>query len=104
MDSTRFVQKKKKEVPPPSGEPVKTPQPKLRAFRGAADVTPTIAKVRMVEIAEEIVAVLVSDPNANVRVVVEISADFPDGVKDSTRRAIAENAHALGLKTADWEQ
>ena len=61
------------------------------------------AKVRMVEIAEEIVAVLVSDPNADVRVVVEISADFPDGAKDTTKRAVSENARSLGLKTADWE-
>jgi hypothetical protein len=33
----------------------------------------------MVQIAEEIVSVLASDPNATVKVVVEISAEFPDG-------------------------
>jgi hypothetical protein len=57
----------------------------------------------MVEITEEIVAVLVSDPSATVRLVVEISADFPDGAKDATKRAVSENARTLGLKTADWE-
>jgi predicted AAA+ superfamily ATPase len=91
-------------VSPPRDEPPKVTQVKVRAFRGAADVAPATAKVRMVEIAEEIVAVLVSDPNAAVRVVVEISADFPDGAKDTTRRAVSENARSLGLKTADWEQ
>jgi predicted AAA+ superfamily ATPase len=91
-------------VPPPPDEPPKVPQPKVRAFRGAAEVAPATAKVRLVEIAEEIVAVLVSDPDATVRVVVEISADFPDGAKDTTKRAVSENARTLGLKTADWEQ
>ena len=94
----------KRIISPPPGEPPIVLQTKLRAFHGAADVAPATAKVRMVEIAEEIVAVLVSDPNATVRVIVEISADFPDGAKDTTKRAVSENARSLGLKTADWEQ
>jgi hypothetical protein len=57
----------------------------------------------MVQLAEEIVAVLVSDPNASVKVVVEISAEFPNGAKDPVKRAISENARSLGLKSADWE-
>jgi uncharacterized protein len=34
--------------------------------------------MRLVQIAEEIVSVLISDPNAMVKVIVEISADFPE--------------------------
>lgn len=59
--------------------------------------------MRLVQIAEEIVAVLTSDPNATVRLVVEISAEFPDGAGDGVRRAVSENARSLGLKSADWE-
>lgn len=59
--------------------------------------------MRLVQIAEEIVSVLTSDPNATVRLVVEISAEFPDGVGDGVRRAVSENARSLGLKSADWE-
>ena len=47
--------------------------------------------------------VLVSDPNASVKVVVEISAEFPDGAKDQVKRAVSENSRSLGLKSADWE-
>jgi hypothetical protein len=77
--------------------------PKSRSFHGTVEVTPATAKMRMVQIAEEIVSVLVSDPNASVKVVVEISAEFPDGAKDSVKRAVSENARSLGLKSADWE-
>ena len=41
------------------------------------------AKMRPVQLAKEIVAVLGSDPNAAVRVAVDIAADFPDGVTDA---------------------
>jgi uncharacterized protein len=47
-----------------------------KTFYGSADVTPATAKMRLVTIAEEIIAVLSSDPNATVKVTVEITADF----------------------------
>ena len=74
-----------------------------RTFRAAADVSPAVAKMRMAEIADEIISVLVGDPNAVVKVVVEISAEFPNGAKDGVRRAVSENAQVLGMKNADWE-
>lgn len=81
-----------------------TPAPAApKSFHGTADVPPTTAKMRLVQIADEIVSLLASDPNASVKVVVEISAEFPNGVKDSMKRAIAENANSLSLKSADWE-
>lgn len=74
-----------------------------KSFHGSVEVPPATAKMRLVQIAEEIVSVLTSDPNATVRLVVEISAEFPDGAGDSVRRAVSENARNLGLKSADWE-
>ena len=59
--------------------------------------------MRLVQIADEIVSVLCSDPNASVRLVVEISAEFPEGASDTVKRAVSENARSLGLKNADWE-
>ncbi len=61
------------------------------------------AKVRLVQIAEEIIAVLTFDPNASVKVTLEISADFPAGVPDHVKRAVSENATTLGFKTKHWE-
>src|SRR5271166_244115 len=77
--------------------------PKAKTFYGSADVTPATAKVRLVEIAEEIIAVLSSDPNATVKVTVEIAADFPDGASDQIKRAVSENASHLAFKNKTWE-
>ena len=64
--------------PSPPGPPGPGPIPtlKAKAFYGSADVTSATAKMRLVTIAEEIIAVLSSDPNATVKVTVEITADF----------------------------
>jgi predicted AAA+ superfamily ATPase len=74
-----------------------------RTFHATADIPAATAKMRLVEIAEEIVSVLSSDPNASVRLALEISADFPDGASESMKRAVSENASSLGIKKADWE-
>jgi uncharacterized protein len=76
---------------------------KAKSFFGAADIPTATAKMRLVQLAEEIVSVLASDPNANVRITVEISAEFPQGATDTVKRAVSENARSLGLKAADWE-
>ena len=59
--------------------------------------------MRLIQLADEIISLLCSDPNATVKVSLEISAEFPDGVSDQIKRAVTENANSLGLKTKDWE-
>jgi predicted AAA+ superfamily ATPase len=76
---------------------------KAKSFYGTVEVAPATAKMRLVQIADEIIAVLGSDPNALVKVVVEVSAEFPEGAKETVKRAVSENARSLGLKSADWE-
>ena len=86
---------------PPSALPA---QPaKAKAFYGSADVPPATAKMRLVQIAEEIVSLLAGDPNAEVDVSIEIRASFPSGVQDQVKRAVSENAKTLNFKTAEWE-
>ena len=92
--------------PPPStaaAHHVTPPPARSRSFHGAAEVTAATSKMRLVQLAEEIIAVLSSDPNATVKVVLEISAEFPHGATDPVKRAVSENARSLGMKTADWE-
>lgn len=89
--------------PGPGPEPGSTPSKKARLYHGTADVPPATAKMRMVQLAEEVISVLTSDPNASVKVTVEIAADFPEGASDNVKRAVSENAKMLGLKTSDWE-
>ena len=90
-------------VPPGPTPPGPTPTPKAKAFYGSADISPATAKVRLVQIAEEIIAILSSDPNAEVKVNVEIHANFPNGAQDQTKRAVSENAKTLGFNNAEWE-
>ncbi|NUQ73302.1 MAG: ATP-binding protein [Polyangiaceae bacterium] len=85
-----------------SGGAVSTAR-KAKAFFGAVDVNASTAKMKLVSIADEIISVLASDPNATVTVTVEISADFPEGASDQTKRAVSENATSLGFKTKTWE-
>ena len=87
---------------PPPGTGGAAPA-KPRSFYATASVSPVTAKMRLVELAEEIVSVLTSDPNASVRLVVEISADFPEGASESMKRAVSENARSLGITKAAWE-
>ena len=77
--------------------------PKLHSFIGTAEVSATTAKMRLMQIAEEIIGVLASDPHASVKVRVEISADYPDGVSEQIKRAVSENASSLGFKNKAWE-
>ncbi len=83
--------------------PATTAQPKARSFYGSAEVNAATAKMRLVQIAEEIIAVLASDPNAKVSVSVEINAEYPNGASDQIKRAVSENAGSLGFKTKTWE-
>lgn len=90
----------KVQEPQPGVAPV-TAKPRL--FHASVDVPAATSKMRLVQLADEIVSVLSSDPHASVRLVVEISAEFPEAASDTVKRAVSENARSLGLKNADWE-
>jgi len=77
--------------------------PKVHTFIGTAEVNAATAKMRLVQIAEEIISLLAGDPQATVKVTVEITADFPAGASDQIKRAVSENAANLGFKNKTWE-
>ena len=81
----------------------KTGSGKPKSFYGSVEVSPATAKMRLVQLAEEIISNLVADPLAEVKITVEINANFPNGASDQIRRAVAENAKSLGFKTSTWE-
>jgi hypothetical protein len=83
------------------GEPAK--ESRSRSVHLSAEISPASAKMRLAELADEIITQLVSDPNAEVKVVLEISAEFGTGVSDQVKRAVNENARSLSLKAPDWE-
>ena len=77
--------------------------PKAKSFRGSVEVNATLAKSRLITIADEVIALLASDPNATVRITLEIDAEFPQGASEAIKRGVSENATSLGFKTRDWE-
>ncbi|MBI4322294.1 MAG: ATP-binding protein [Chloroflexi bacterium] len=77
--------------------------PRARTFIGTADVNAATAKMRLVQIADEVISLLTGDAQATVKVSVEITADFPEGVSDQVKRAVSENATSLGFKNKTWE-
>lgn len=76
---------------------------RARSFRGHVEINAATAKIKLVSVAEEVISVLALDPNATVKVTVEIDAEFPQGASEQTKRAVSENAAALGFKTKVWE-
>jgi len=94
-------------APSPSGTSptgsVAVPASKAHSFHVTADVPPATAKMRLVQIAEEVISLLASDANASVRVTLEVSADFPSGASDQIKRAVTENCTSLGISNKSWE-
>ena len=90
-------------TPPGPTPPGPTPSAKAKSFHGSATVAPAAAKMRLVQIAEEVIATLAADPNAEVKVRIEIEATFANGAQDQTKRAVSENAKTLGFSIAEWE-
>ncbi len=76
---------------------------RAKSFYGSVEVNPTTAKMRLVQLAEEIISNLISDPQAELKITVEINAEFPAGASDQIKRAVSENAKSLGFKTSTWE-
>ena len=87
-----FEQKKLTGVPPPEGDETRTPvtpvgdpsnpitpppitPTKAKTFHGTAEIPAATAKMKLVKIADEIVTLLVSDPNASIRLTIEIAAE-----------------------------
>jgi hypothetical protein len=84
-------------ISPPSGAL------KAKSFHGHVTVNASAAKMRLVQVADEVIAALAADPNAEITVLLDIQANFPNGAQDQIKRAVSENAKTLGFKNADWE-
>ncbi len=86
----------------PGGKAVVTPK-KNKTYYGSIEITPSGAKMQMVNVADEVISLLASDPNAVLKVSIEINADFPEGASDQIKRATSENSKSLGFQASEWE-
>jgi uncharacterized protein len=76
---------------------------KAKTFHGSVEVNAKLAKSRLNTIAEEVIAMLVSDPPATIRITLELDAGYANGARDTIKRSVSENATSLGFKTKGWE-
>jgi len=76
---------------------------KAKSFHGSATVAPAAAKMRLVQIADEVIQALAADANAEVKVRIEIDATFPSGVQEQTKRSVSENIKTLKFEIGEWE-
>ena len=82
---------------------VVTPTSKPKAYYGSVLIKPSTAKMQMIQVAEEIIAQLQSDPNAYMNISIEINVDFPHGASDQLKRTVSENSRSLGFQSSEWE-
>jgi uncharacterized protein len=66
-------------------------------------VAPAAAKMKLLQIAEESISVLSADPNAAIKVRLEIEAECSNGAQNQTKRAVSENAKTLNFNIMEWE-
>jgi predicted AAA+ superfamily ATPase len=90
-----------KKLPPDQIDVIERSKP--RSFHGSIQIKPSSAKMKLVQISDEIISLLTSDPNAILNITLEISAELPSGASDHIKRAVLENATNLGLKGELWE-
>lgn len=83
--------------------PGPTSPSKPKSFHGSIQIRPLAARMRLNQVAEEIIQLLASDPNATLNITLEINAEFASGASDQIKRAVSENATSLGFKTKIWE-
>lgn len=89
-----------KPVPPPPPPPKTVKYPR---FFGSVDLDPVKAAADFSDVANEVLAHLKSNPNAKVRVTVEIEASLEEGFGDDARRTVMINAGHLGFRGHDFE-
>src|SRR5690606_38705332 len=80
------------------------PKPVVKNFHGSVEVSASMAKMKLAQIADELINILSSDPDATVKVNLEISAEFPSGASENIKRAVSENASSLSFKTKEWSE
>nr|MCU0649032.1 hypothetical protein [Gemmatimonadaceae bacterium] len=86
-----------------SGAPVAPAARVYREYLGTAKIAPASAKMQLVQLADELIALLASDPTAQVSVALEIRAEFPNGASEKMVRDVRENASHLKVGGAGWE-
>ncbi len=81
------------------------PQSKpMKRFHGSVPLDPVKMGIEAARIADEVVQHFTSQYGTKVKITMEIEAESPGGVSDSTRRIVQENANTLRFNIAEFEE
>ncbi len=85
-------------------EPVNPVTPRPRRFHGTVELDAMRVGLDASQIADEVVAHLVSLVGAKVKVTLEVEAEIPDGAPDRVVRTVTENTRTLKFISQGFEQ
>ncbi|PVZ72008.1 ATP-binding protein [Pelagibaculum spongiae] len=80
-----------------------TPSTAKQRFYGGIDLNPVKAKMDFATIVDEIVEQFTVKYGVNVKISVEIEADYVDGFDERLQRTIKENCNTLKFKSSEFE-
>ncbi|MEW6111707.1 MAG: DUF499 domain-containing protein [Acidobacteriota bacterium] len=90
---------------PPGGGELPQPQPAMPTrFFGSVRLSPTRLGREAASIAEEVIAHLQAQRDAEVEVTLEVHALIPDGASESLVRTVTENARTLKFESMGFEE
>lgn len=78
-------------------------QAAITSFHGSVSISPSSFKIKLQDIADEILQHLASNPNIALDIRLEVSAQFPGGASASIQRTVSENSRNLGFNVIEWE-
>jgi hypothetical protein len=91
------------DTPSDGGRTLPHPPSVIRHFSGSVNLNPLHLASDASRIAEAIVQHLAGLPNANVTVRLEIQADTPEGVPETVKRIVSDNAATLRFRHHEFE-
>jgi len=78
--------------------------PPKRRFFASKDLSSDRYALDFKNIGDEVIAHLIANPGASVKITVEIEAISPEGFEDSTIRVVSENVNTLKFEQGDFEE
>ncbi len=85
-------------------KPAANAEKKLHRFYGSVQINERMMASEAGKIMEEVVKHLTSLSGARVNVILEITAELPDGVPDHTVRTVKENSNTLRFQTSEFHE
>lgn len=75
-----------------------------RRFHASVKVHPTMAKMELNNITEEVLAHLVEDSSCSLEIILDVHAQHRDGFSNDVQRTLRENCRNLNFNNAEFEE